>query len=42
MQERSLGLQKDRAMVDNWTDNLAEAGTLEYHEKRGLPDGSGM
>ena len=26
--------------VENWFDDLAPSGTLEYHEKRGLPSGS--
>ena len=42
-QERMLGLHggsyaSSSAMSDNldhWMDNLAEAGTLEYHEKKG-------
>eukprot|EP01041_Mallomonas_annulata_P004134 gene4134-8214_t len=37
--ERMLGLQggNPRSSVDTWRDNLAPAGTLEYHEKKGLP-----
>ena len=42
LQERALGLQKGSAFTtnENWRDNLAPAGTLEYHEKKGLPVGA--
>eukprot|EP01038_Epipyxis_sp_PR26KG_P011120 gene11120-14924_t len=40
LQERALGLQKNRngenVMDENWLDNLAPAGTLEYHEKKSV------
>lgn len=26
--------------IDHWKDNLAESGTKEYHEQRGLPSGA--
>jgi activating signal cointegrator complex subunit 3 len=42
LQERALGLQKGRfpAKFENWTENLAPEGTLQYHEKRGMPAGT--
>lgn len=41
-QERALGLQKGNGPInrENWTENLAPAGTHEFHEKRGLPQGA--
>lgn len=43
LNERALGLQKDRAlhaMPDNWMQNLAVEGSTMVHEKRGLPAGT--
>lgn len=40
LQERALGLQKNRdphEVLEKWTEDLAPEGTLEYHEKKGLP-----
>jgi hypothetical protein len=44
-QQRSLGLHGGAAHniqsnLEKWTENLAAPGTLEYHEKRGLPAGA--
>jgi len=42
LQERALGLQKGNISEnrEHWRDNLAAEGTLEYHEKKGLPAGA--
>lgn len=39
-QERQLGLQKNRTSEETWRENLAPAGSREYHEARGLPPGT--
>jgi hypothetical protein len=39
-QERMLGLPSNAAIPESWLQNLAPEGTLEYHEKRGLPAGT--
>lgn len=46
-QERLLGLHAGpgpgnsiEQTLDHWKDNLAENGTREYHDHRGLPPGA--
>jgi hypothetical protein len=44
-QEKMLGLHGGSSLtipdtLEHWKDDLAEPGTLEYHEQRGLPVGT--
>jgi hypothetical protein len=38
-EERALGLQKNQKF-QSWTEGLAEAGSRQYYEKKGLPAGA--